>query len=72
MAVVMQIGRALALEPGRVQSAGYRDRFGLPAASTVQRASEALTHDELVARRADGAHEIVEPFLREWVLNFTM
>ena len=64
--------QALALEPGRVQSATYRNTFGLPAASTVQRAIGALTHDELVARRADGAHEIVEPFLREWVVAYTM
>jgi hypothetical protein len=64
--------QALAVEPGRVQSAAYRNTFGLPAASTVQRAIEALTHDELVARRPDGAHEIVEPFLREWVVAYTM
>jgi uncharacterized protein len=64
--------QALAVEPGRVQSAGYRNTFGLPAASTVQRAIEALTHDELVARRPDGAHAIVEPFLSEWVLAYTM
>jgi hypothetical protein len=64
--------QALAVEPGRVQSTAYRNTFGLPAASTVQRAIEALTHDELVARRPDGAHEIVEPFLREWVVAYTM
>jgi AAA+ ATPase superfamily predicted ATPase len=63
--------QALATEPGRVQSSGYRDRFGLPAASTVQRAIEALTRDELVARRPDGAHEIIEPFLGEWVIGST-
>jgi hypothetical protein len=63
--------QALALEPGRVQSAAYRNTFGLPAASTVQRAIEALTHDQLVARRPDGAHEIVEPFLREWLVAYT-
>jgi AAA+ ATPase superfamily predicted ATPase len=63
--------QALATEPGRVQSLGYRDRFGLPAASTVQRAIEALERDELVARQPDGAYAIVEPFLGEWVLGFT-
>jgi uncharacterized protein len=63
--------QALATEPGRVQSSGYRDRFGLPAASSVQRAIEALTREELVARRPDGAHAIVEPFLGEWVLGST-
>jgi DNA-binding IclR family transcriptional regulator len=63
--------QALATEPGRVQSSGYRSTYGLPAASTVQRAIEALAHDELVARRPDGAYEIVEPFLAEWVLAYT-
>ncbi len=63
--------QALATEPGRVQSAGYRDRFGLPAASTVQRAIEALAHDELVAKQPDGTYAIAEPFLGEWVLGFT-
>jgi hypothetical protein len=64
--------QALAIEPGRVQSSGYRNTFGLPAASTVQRAIERLTHDELVARRPDGTHAIVEPFLSEWVLAYTV
>jgi AAA+ ATPase superfamily predicted ATPase len=63
--------QALATAPGRVQSAGYRDTFGLPGASTVQRAIEALAHGELVARRPDGAYEIIEPFLGEWVLGYT-
>jgi AAA+ ATPase superfamily predicted ATPase len=63
--------QALATEPGRVQASGYRATFSLPAASTVQRAIEALAGDELVARRADGAYEIVEPFLVEWVLGYT-
>jgi len=63
--------QALAAEPGRVQASGYRATFSLPAASTVQRAIEALAGDELVARRADGAYEIIEPFLAEWVLGYT-
>ena len=63
--------QALASEPGRVQSSAYRSKFGLPAASTVQRAIEVLVRDELVARRPDGAHEIIEPFLAEWVLSAT-
>jgi AAA+ ATPase superfamily predicted ATPase len=65
-----QMLQALATEPGRVQSSRYRDKFGLPAASTVQRAMEALAADELVAKRSDGAYEIVEPFLKEWVLGY--
>jgi AAA+ ATPase superfamily predicted ATPase len=63
--------QALATEPGRVQSSRYRDRFGLPGASTVQRAVATLARDELVARRPDGAYEIIEPFLGEWVLGYT-
>ena len=63
--------QALAAEPGRVQASGYRATFSLPAASTVQRAIEALAGDELVARRADVAYEIIEPFLAEWVLGYT-
>ena len=61
---------ALAAEPGRVQSTGYRNAHGLPAPSSVQRAVEALVLAEVVARRADGVHEIVEPFLMQWVRRY--
>jgi hypothetical protein len=60
--------QALAVEPGRVQGEAYRLRFGLPAASTVQRAAETLASEELVVRGEDGAYRIAEPFLREWIL----
>jgi hypothetical protein len=50
-----------------VLSAGFRDRHGLPAASTIQRAAEALSSAELIGRRSDGASEVVEPFLAEWL-----
>jgi uncharacterized protein len=60
--------QALAVEPGRVQGESYRARYGLPAASTVQRATEALAADELLTRGEDGAYSIAEPFLREWIL----
>jgi hypothetical protein len=63
--------QALAVEPGHLQSSAYRAKFGLPTASTVQRATGALVADELVAKRAGGAHAIVEPFLREWVLRYS-
>ena len=62
--------QALASEPGHVQSSRYRSAHGLPAASTVQRAAEALMGAELAGRQADGSHEIVEPFLRQWVLRY--
>ena len=63
--VVLQ---ALAAEPGRLQANDYRLRHGLPATSSVQRATEALVAAELIAR-VDGVHRIVEPFLREWILR---
>jgi len=62
--------QAVAAEPGRVQSTAYRDAHGLPAASSVQRASDVLLRAELVAKRDDGALEIVEPFLTQWVRRY--
>ena len=63
--------QALAVEPGHLQSGAYRTKFGLPTASTVQRATEALLAEELIAKQAGGAHAIVEPFLTEWVLRYS-
>jgi hypothetical protein len=60
--------QALAREPARtLHAAGYRNRHGLPAASTVQRASEALVEQELVRRLGPGEYRIAEPFLAEWL-----
>jgi hypothetical protein len=59
---------ALAKEPGRPLVREYRHRHGLPGASTVQRALDALVKDELVARE-DGEHRIAEPFLAEWLVR---
>jgi hypothetical protein len=59
---------ALAKEPGRPLVREYRHRHGLPGASTVQRALDALVKDELVAR-GDGEHRIAEPFLAEWLVR---
>lgn len=59
--------QALAREPGRPLSGEYRRRHGLPPASTVQKALEALVRRELVAKDG-GESRIAEPFLREWVL----
>ena len=58
---------ALAEEPGRPMTAAYRDRHELPTTATVQAALRALERRELVGRRDDGSHEIVEPFLAEWL-----
>ena len=59
--------QALAAEPGRPLRTDYRLRHALPAASSVQRALEALVHDELAGRDGDGDYRIVEPFLAEWI-----
>lgn len=59
--------QALAREPGRPLSGEYRRRHGLPPASTVQKALEALVRRELVAKD-DGTARIAEPFLREWIV----
>jgi uncharacterized protein len=61
--------QALAAERGRVQSAAYRTKYGLPGASTVQRAIQSLAREELVGRQPDGSFEIVEPFLKEWIIR---
>ena len=61
---------ALAREPGRPLSGPYRAKHRLAAASTVQRALEALERDEVVARRG-GMARIAEPFLAEWIARQT-
>jgi hypothetical protein len=58
--------QALAERPGRPLSGDYRRRHKLPGASTVQRALQALTRNELVTR-SDGEHRIAEPFLADWL-----
>ena len=58
--------QALAHERGRPLSGDYRRRRQLPGASTVQRALQALTRNELVTR-SDGEYRIAEPFLADWL-----
>ncbi len=60
--------QALAREPGHILAAAYRDRHGLPAPSTIQKALDALERDELVVRRR-GHVSISEPFLAEWIVR---
>jgi hypothetical protein len=60
--------QALAREPGHALGAEYRARHGLPAASSVLKALDALERDELVRRRR-GHASISEPFLAEWLLR---
>jgi hypothetical protein len=59
--------QALAAEPDRPLVREYRHRHGLPGASSVQRALEALVKDELVAKDGRGEYRIAEPFLVEWL-----
>jgi len=58
--------QALAEERGRPLSGDYRRRHKLPGASTIQRALQALTRNELVAR-TDNEYRIAEPFLADWL-----
>jgi uncharacterized protein len=62
-----QLLQALAVEPGRPYSGDYRARHGLPAVSSIQRAIEALTGEELIAKTESGDYLIVEPFLAAWI-----
>ncbi len=58
--------RALADEPGHPLSSDYRRRQGLPSASSMQRALQALEQAELIGRDR-GRAWISEPFLAEWI-----
>ena len=60
--------QALAKEQGRPLSGAYRSRHNLPGPSSVQRALEALSREELVVREEAG-HRIAEPFLADWLLT---
>jgi uncharacterized protein len=60
--------QALAREAGKPFSVPYRDRYGLPSSSHVQRALGPLVEAELVAKEGRGTYDIAEPFLREWIL----
>lgn len=60
--------QALAVEPAdEITSMAYRARHGLPAASSVQKAFQALSNDELVVRLGPGKYRIAEPFLAQWI-----
>jgi len=60
--------QALSREAGRPFSVPYRERYGLPSTSHIQRAIAPLIENELVAKEKRGVYEIAEPFLREWIL----
>lgn len=61
---------ALARDPLQPLTVEYRQRHGLPAPSTVQKALDALVEDELVTKERPGDYRIAEPFLREWILRY--
>jgi hypothetical protein len=62
--------QALAAEPlVSATSEDFRRRHGLPGGSSVQRALDALTEEEVVLREGPGAYRIGEPFLAEWIIR---
>jgi hypothetical protein len=64
--------QALAAEPlVSATSEEFRGRHGLPGASSVQRALDALSDDEVVLKERPGAYRIGEPFLAEWILRLS-
>lgn len=58
---------ALAPGPAALYAEETRLRFGLPAATNVQRAATALTREDVVEKGADGRYRIAEPFLAHWI-----
>jgi uncharacterized protein len=59
--------QALAKEPGRPYTTAYRREHGLPAATNVQKALQALRRREVVTRNDRGEWMISEPFFAEWI-----
>jgi AAA+ ATPase superfamily predicted ATPase len=60
---------ALAKEPLSLYAEQTRARFGLPAATFVQRAVRALVQEDVVEKDADGRYRIAEPFLADWIVR---
>ena len=58
--------RALTVAPDRILHEAVRTRYGLGAASTVQRALELLQRQELIARERQG-YIFLDPFLAAWI-----
>jgi len=54
-------------EPLGLYAEQTRARFGLPAATFVQRAVRALVREDVVEKAPDGGYRIAEPFLAEWI-----
>jgi hypothetical protein len=58
--------RVLSLGAEQILSSDVRDRYGLPTASSIQRALDALVGRGLLVRNKDG-FRFDSPFMREWV-----
>ena len=58
---------ALSAEPLNLYAEATRERFGLPAATFVQRAVRALVREDVVEKEPGGRYRIAEPFLAEWI-----
>jgi uncharacterized protein len=64
-----EVLEALAQEPGKPFTRGYRQKYRLPESSSIQRAVRALTEQELIAKTDAGIYRIVEPFFGEWIVQ---
>jgi AAA+ ATPase superfamily predicted ATPase len=58
---------ALRAGPASLYAEETRNRFGLPAATYVQRATTSLAREDVVEKGPDGRYRIAEPFLPEWI-----
>jgi uncharacterized protein len=58
---------ALADGPQNIYTVEFRESYGFPSNSNVQRAVKTLVAHELVGRSENRAYVIIEPFLAEWI-----
>jgi AAA+ ATPase superfamily predicted ATPase len=58
---------ALVDGPQNIYTVDFRESYGFPSNSYVQRAVKTLVAQELVGQADDRAYLIIEPFLAEWI-----
>ncbi len=58
---------ALVDGPQNIYTVDFRESYGFPSNSYVQRAVKTLVGQELVGQAEDRAYLIIEPFLAEWI-----
>ncbi len=58
---------ALVGGPQNIYTVDFRESYGFPSNSYVQRAVKTLVAQELVGQADDRAYLIIEPFLAEWI-----